>query len=262
MLVLLTALTTGCRSRQSAQADRARDEDEIVVPTIIWEPDPPIEQANLEETGLPATVGQFEPPMVPAAVIEPNDGDERSEPDDVVAEPEVVPSGPPVAEWAPPATQPGPPPELADLPHPAVGQYVVYSSSLAGGAGRVRRTVESLGPAHGEVTVSEQTLVNNQPVGKPRTIRVPRFGQYWPPPQHSDARTIAYTRERISAAGAEFDCILLTVESRAGGSLQVQRQWISPEVPINHLARLVVLLDGREIMRQELVDFGQRAPGP
>ena len=155
------------------------------------------------------------------------------------------------------ASQPASAPEELDtFPPPAIGQYAVYTVSSGGGQGKCRQTVEAVGPGPADITVSEQMLVNNQAVGKPTMLHLPRFGPRWPAPMNSDARTISYAREQVELAGQRLDCIVLTTESRAAGVTRIERQWISPAVPITHLARLLVTTDGREVFRQELFEFG------
>ncbi len=161
----------------------------------------------------------------------------------------------------PVSTQPAaaPPVDLDALPPPAVGQFAVYRVSAGGGQTRLKQAVTALGPGPNDAMVSEQLIVNDQPAGTATTMRIPRVGRRWPSPMHDDIRSVSYGRERVELAGRALDCIVLTIESRSSaGSLRVERQWISPQVPVTHLVRLVAITDGREVLRQELVDFGLR----
>jgi hypothetical protein len=146
------------------------------------------------------------------------------------------------------------PEELESLPQPAVGQSATYLFTSAGPASRLRQTVESAGPG-ADITVSEQVLLNNQPAGKPTMLHLPRFAR-WPAPIQSDARTIRYSREKIDLAGQNLDCVVLTIEARAGGVTRVMKEWVCPAVPVTHVARLIVTTDGREVFKQEMVEFG------
>lgn len=156
-----------------------------------------------------------------------------------------------------PASQPASAPEELDsFPAPVVGQFTAYTISSGGAPVRSRQTIESIGPGPTDVTMSDQTLVNNQPIGKATLVKLPRFGRRWPAPAQTDARTVSYTREQIELAGAKLDCVVLTTESRAGGVTRIEKQWVCPTVPVTHIARLLVTTDGREVFRQELVEFG------
>ena len=155
---------------------------------------------------------------------------------------------------APAAQSTTAPEELESFPPPAVGQFAIYSCTSAGPASRLRQAIEAIGAA-GEITVSEQVLVNNQPAGKPTTLRLPRFVR-WPAPMQGEQRTVRYSREKLDLAGQNLDCVVLTIESRSAGVARVMKQWVCPAVPVTHLARLVVTTDGREVFRQELTEFG------
>lgn len=157
-----------------------------------------------------------------------------------------------------PASQPAVPDELADFPLPTIGQFAAYSTTAAGPQGRLRQTIDAVGP--GEMIVTEQTLVNNQPIGKGVSMRLPRAGRRWPLPGRTETQSVEYGREQIDLAGKKLDCVVVTTESRVGGSVRTERQWICPQVPVTHLVRLVVITDGREVFRQELVEFGEGKP--
>jgi hypothetical protein len=248
-----------CRSRQSSRpAQPASPPEETAAepaPPPRRPPHAPSRVVQPTRVTTPQTSGTTTQPTLANPLPDPNEAVAIAP-----AAPPALPPAPAVENWTAAATsQPATAPaELADMPPPTPGQFVLYAISAGGPGARIRQAVDSLEPAPGEMTVSEQLLINNQPTGKPRQFRLPRLGRIWPGPANSDARTVAYTHERIDLAGRPLDCIVLTIEARAAGSLRVEKQWISREVPITHVARSTLSIDGREVMRQEAVDFGNK----
>jgi hypothetical protein len=198
-----------------------------------------------------------EPTPPPFGPVNPSPESDPPPPADPPVDPPPHPIPETLPDDGPMNAVPAAPIELTRRPPPRAGQWALYRTSAAGDEVRIRRTITAVGPVR--ITVGEQILRLTEPVGQPREIVLPRTGRLWPQPGQTAARVVRYERERIENLGRKIDCIVLTIES-GGEHVRIERQWFSSEAPIDGLVRRTLTVDGREVLREELVGSGVEEP--